>query len=184
MISTYGTVSARWRGNDFLITPRNLTRWNIQADDVVQFRNGRREPGKVPSRSARIHQEIYRRNPSINAILITQSPNVMAFTITGRKFDNRTIPESWILLQDVPILPFASHFASSGAIAETIGPEHPALIIQNDSVLVTGRSLLHAFDRLEVAEFSARSLILGTPLGDMVPINESQIEDLRRKFLS
>ena len=82
------------------------------------------------------------------------------------------------------MLPFASHFASTDTIAETIGADHPALIIQNDSILVTGRSLLHAFDRLEVAEFSARSLILGAPLGAMVPIGESQIADLRKKFLS
>jgi len=27
MISTYGTVSVRWRENDFLITPTNVPRW-------------------------------------------------------------------------------------------------------------------------------------------------------------
>jgi L-fuculose-phosphate aldolase len=183
MISTYGTVSARWKGNDFLITPRNLTRWNIQPDDVVQIRDGRREKGKLPSRSAQIHQEIYRRNPNINAILITQPPNVMAFGVTGKKFDDRTIPESWILLQDIPVLPFSAHFEKDNAIAGSIDKNHPALIIRNDSILVTGKSLLHAFDRLEVAEFSARSLIYSSSLGTMVPIDEKQIEELRKKFL-
>jgi len=183
MISTYGTVSCRWRGEDFLITPRNFSRWDIQPEDVVQIRNGKREPGKTPSRSVRIHQEVYRRNPAVNAILSTQAPYSMAFAVTGKSFDNRTIPESWILLQNVPLLPFEAHFAGQAKISESLRSDHPVLIIQNDSILVAGRSLLHAFDRLEVAEFSARSLVHAIPLGEMKPINEEQIEKLCRRFL-
>lgn len=183
MISTYGTVSVRWRENDFLITPRNRSRWDIQMEDVVQIRNGRREPGKQPSRSVKIHQEIYENNPDINAIIITQAPYSMAFSITGQTFNDRTIPESWILLQDIPMLPFGSHFKGTKTISDTLGPGHPVVIIENDSILVSGHNLLHAFDRLEVAEFSARSLIYSQPLGEMKPIGEEQIDELRRKFL-
>ncbi len=46
MISSYGTVSMRWRGNDFLITPTNVPRWDLQIEDIVQIKNGKREPGK------------------------------------------------------------------------------------------------------------------------------------------
>lgn len=183
MISTYGTVSTRWQGNDFLITPRNFSRWDIEPADVVQVRNNEREPGKTPSRSVRIHQEIYRRNPSVKAIIFTQAPYSMAFSVTGKSFDNRTIPESWILLQDVPLLPFGAHFTGQEQISQSLRSDHPVLIIENDSILVTGNSLLHAFDRLEVAEFSARSLINSIPLGIMKPISEEQIGELRRKFL-
>jgi len=183
MISTYGTVSARWRGEDFLITPRNFSRWDIESSAVVQIRGGKSEPGKTPSRSVRIHQDIYRRNPSVKAILFTQAPYSMAFGVAGKSFDNRTIPESWILLQDVPLLQFGAHFAGQQQISQSLRSDHPVLIIRNDSILVTGSSLLHAFDRLEVAEFSARSLINSIPLGRMKPINEIQIEELRKKFL-
>ncbi len=183
MISTYGTVSTRWRGDDFLITPRSFSRWDIEPSDVVQIRKGMRETGKTPSRSIHIHQEIYKRNPGIKAIIFTQAPYSMAFGVTGQSFDNRTIPESWILLQDVPLLPFGTHFVGQERISQSLRADHPVLIIQNDSILVTGNSLLHAFDRLEVAEFSARSLIHSLPLGTMKPIDEFQIEELRKKFL-
>ena len=184
MISTYGTVSTRWRGDHFLITPRNFSRWDIEPSDVVQVRNGQCEPGKIPSRSVRIHQEIYRRNPAVKAIIFTQAPYSMAFSVTGTGLDNRTIPESWILLQDIPLLPFGAHFAGQEVISQSLRTDHPVLLIENDSILVTGNSLLHAFDRLEVAEFSARSLIDSLPLGPMKPIDDQQIEDLRRKFLT
>jgi L-fuculose-phosphate aldolase len=57
------------------------------------------------------------------------------------------------------------------------------VIIQNDSIVVTGDKLLQTFDRLEVAEFSPKSLIMGKSIGECVPINNDQIEDLRKKFL-
>lgn len=183
MISSYGTVSVRWKENDFLITPTNVARWDIQLKDIVQIKDGKREPGKLPSRSTWLHQEIYRRNPHINSIILTQAPFLMAFSITGKKLDVRTIPESWIFLQDIPNMSFGSHFAGEQAILDTISKNTPAVIINNDSVLVTGDKLLGTFDRLEVAEFSAKSLVMGKSLGKLVPINEQQVEELRKKFL-
>ena len=184
MISSYGTVSVRWRGDDFLITPTNVLRWNIIPDDIVQIKDGKREPGKIPSRATWLHQEIYRRNPDINSIILTQSPYLMAFSVTGNKFDVRTIPESWIFLQDVPSVPFGSHFAGEDTILNLISKDTLLVIIENDSILITGDKLLQTFDRLEVAEFSAKSLTMGNPIGELKPINDQGIEDLRRKYLS
>jgi L-fuculose-phosphate aldolase len=184
MISSYGTVSRRWRGNDFLITPTNVVRWDITRDDIVQIKDGKREPGKLPSRATWLHQELYKRNPHINSIILTQSPYLMAFGVTGKKFDVRTIPESWIFLQDVPNVPFGSHFKGSETILNLISEKVPAVIVENDSVIVTGDKLLGTFDRLEVAEFSAMSLTMAAHIGELVPIGNQEVEDLRKKFLS
>ena len=108
----------------------------------------------------------------------------MAFGVSDAKLDVRTIPESWIFLQDIPVVPFGKQFAENDTIPKIISKNAPSVIIQNDSIIVTGDNLLHTFDRLEVAEFSAKSLIMSKPLGDLIPINEGQIEDLRKKFLS
>ena len=184
MISSYGTVSVRWRDNDFLITPTDVSRWDIQNEDLVQIKDGKREPGKIPSRATWLHQEIYRRNPGINSIIHSQTPYLMAYSVSNEKLDVRTIPESWIFLQDVPNVPFGSHFTGEEVILDNLSEDSPAVIISNDSVLVTGDKLLGTFDRLEVAEFSAKSLIMGASLGKLVPINEDQVEALRKKFLA
>ncbi len=184
MISTYGTISVRWKDNDFLITPPDVARWDITPGDVVQIKDGKAEAGKTPSRSMFLHQEIYRKNPHINSIILTQPPNLMAFGTTSEKFDVRTIPESWIFLQDVPTLKFGEHFAGKDTIPDMLSESVPAVLIANDSFLVTGDHLLQTFDRLEVAEFSAKSLVMAAPLGKLVPINDDQIEALRKKFLS
>ena len=184
MISSYGTISVRWKDDDFLITPRDVPRWEMDLEDVVQIRDGKREPGKLPSRALKVHQQIYRENPHVNSIILTQPRHIMAFGVSGMKLDVRTIPESWIFLQDIPMVEFGTQFDGTGNLARLFSKDTPAVIIQNDSIIVTGDKLLQTFDRLEVAEFSARSLIMSHPLGTLVPINENQIEDLRTKFLS
>jgi len=184
MISSYGTVSVRWYDNNFLITPRNVPRLEIRNEDIVQIRNGKREPGKLPSRALNLIQQIYIENPDVNSVILTQSPNIMAFGVSDAKLDVRTIPESWIFLQDLPIVPFGKQFAGNDTIPKMISKNVPSVIIQNDSIIVTGNQLLQTFDRLEVAEFSAKSLIMSKSIGNLVPINERQIEDLREKFLS
>ncbi len=183
MISSYGTISTRWRGNDFLITPTDVPRWDLQLDDIVQIKDGKREPGKVPSRTTYLHQEIYKKHPEINSIILTQSPYLMSFAVTGSAFNVRTIPESWIFLQDVSNLEFGSHFAGNPAIPALVAKNNPAVIVQNSCVLVTGDQLLQTFDFLEVAEFSAKSLVLCASIGNMVPISNEQVEELRHAFL-
>ena len=183
MIGSYGTVSVRWYNNNFLITPRNVPRWEIQNKDIVQIRDGKREPGKLPSRTVRLHEQIYRENPGVNSIILTQSPNIMAFGVSEAKLDVRTIPESWIFLQDIPVIPFGKQFSKDSTIPKIISESSPSVIIQNDSIIVTGDKLLQTFDRLEVAEFSAKSLIMGKSLGELVPMSPGQLEELRKNFM-
>ena len=181
MSSSYGTVSMRWKDNDFLITPTGVQRWDIDEEDIVQIKDGMAEAGKLPSHSAALHYEIYRRNPKVNAIVLTQCPSLMGFCTTDSKFDVRTIPESWIFLQDVPKFEFGSQYTKPAEVAEVF-KNRPCAMLANDSVVVASDSLINAFDRLEVAEFAAKSLILAKPVGDLHPITDKEVEDLRVAF--
>lgn len=181
MISTYGTVSVRWKDDDFLITPSNIARWDIVPGDIVQIKNGMAEAGKVPSRSVALHQRIYQLNPHINSIICTQPVNLMAHAVSGSKFDVRTIPESWIFLQDVPSIKFGLIYNDVDSVANMFN-NNRVILVENDSVFVTGDKLLNTFDYLEVAEFSANSLVMATTIGPLQPIGDEEIEDLRIAF--
>jgi len=181
MISTFGTVSVRWNENDFLITPHDVSRWNITADDIIQVKNGMTEAHKNPSYQVGLHQRIYEQNPHINSIITTQPSNLMAHAVSGTKFDVRTIPESWIFLQDVPSIPFGSLFDKSEELAKMFD-KNRVVLIENDCVVVTGDQLLNTFDYLEVAEFSANSLVMAASVGPLCPMGEAEIEELREAF--
>jgi len=181
MISTYGTVSVRWRDNDFLITPRDVARWDITSQDIVQISNGQAEAGKTPSRSVALHHAIYKNNPHINSIITSQPTNLMAHAVSGTKFDVRTIPESWIFLQDVPSIPFGLLYTEVDKVAEMFGSNR-VILVENDCVFVTGDKLINTFDYLEVAEFSANSLVMASTIGPLCPMGEEEIEELRVAF--
>jgi len=181
MISTYGTVSVRWNENDFLITPRDVARWDITSSDIVQIKNGMAEAGKVPSRSVALHHRIYQLNPHINSIISTQSTNLMAHAVSGTKFDVRTIPESWIFLQDVPSIPFGTLHDDVDNVAKMFN-DNRVILVENDCVFVTGDKLLNTFDYLEVAEFSANSLVMASSIGPLKPMGDKEIDELRVAF--
>ncbi len=181
MISTYGTVSVRWCDNDFLITPRDVARWDIIPGDIVQIKNGMAEAGKTPSRSVALHQRIYQLNPHINSIICTQPVNLMAHAVSGSKFDVRTIPESWIFLQDVPSIPFGLIYNEIDRVAKMFN-KNRVILVENDSIFVTGDKLLNTFDYLEVAEFSANSLVMAASIGPLQPIGDKEIDELRVAF--
>lgn len=184
MISSYGTVSVRLDGESFMITPNGANRYNLKPDDLVLIKQGRKEAGKIPSRSASIHQQVYKKHSHINCIISTQAPNATAFCVSGETIDTHTIPESYFLLNDIKAVPYGSQFGESDVIANTLSKETPVLLIQNDSILTTGGTILQAFDRLEVAEFGAKSLIDAGSIGKMVPISKRDIQQIREKFMS
>ncbi|MFD0961021.1 class II aldolase/adducin family protein [Paenibacillus chungangensis] len=180
--STQGTFSCRVEGNDFLITPYGADRNYIQPEDMVLVRDGKAEEDKMPSKSFQLHQSIYENQPHVNAVLIAHPPHIMAFAVTDTEFDSRTIPESYILLRSTPKLKFDAVYQDPVRTSETFTPSTPIAIVNNNCVIVAGRSLLEAFDRLEVAEYSAKSVLAATALGDIVHIDGDRIKELEVAF--
>ncbi len=184
MISTEGVVSARVDADSFLITPTGLDRGSLEIEDLVLVEQGRREWGKLPSRSVRMHRAIYNTHPEINCVITAQSPHILAYAIAAKPFDTRIIPESFLMLRDIPIAPYATPFLHPQKIADTVSTNTPVILIQNDAVLTSGATILQAFDRLEVAEFSAKALIDSASIGPLAPIGENALAELIRVFLS
>jgi len=180
--STQGTFSVRLDEETFLITPYDTDRKYLELGDPVLIRSGMREAGKIPSQSVAFHEAVYRKQQHVDAIIIAHAPNVMAFAVTEAAFDSRTIPESYIMLRHVPKIPFAVSILQPEMTADLFVPSVPVAIIENDSVVVTGSSLLNAFDRLEVAEYSAKGIIDSRMLGEMVAINDAQVEEIIEAF--
>jgi len=180
--STQGTYSARAGKDAFVITPYGRDRQYLEAEDLVLIQNGQKEAGKRPSRSVRLHEAIYVAHTEIESVLIAHPPNIMSFAVTDAEFDPRTIPESYILLRDVKKVPFGVSYRQPNKMAAMFSAQTPVVICENDCVMVTGSSLLNAFDRLEVAEFTAKSIISSKGLGDIVHISDSEIEDINVAF--
>ena len=182
MTSTEGTVSARVEGNSFLITPYGVDRKLLNLEDIVLIENSRAEQGKRPSRAARLHQVIFADHPDIQCIITAQCPHAMAYAVTGQLLDSRTIPESYVVLRNVPLVPYGLPYEAPEQVSAVLSPKSPAALIQNDTLLTTGATIHQAFDRLEVADFTAKSLINTEHIGPLAPIGEAEVRNLEARF--
>jgi L-fuculose-phosphate aldolase len=186
MTSTEGTVSARVdaarAGDSFLITPYGIDRKYLEIEDIVLVQNGEVEEGNRPSRATRLHQVIYAQHPAVNCIITAQSPNAMAYAVTGQPLDSKTIPESYVVLRHVPLIAHGQQYDAPEQIAAAISKNSPVVLIENDTVLTTGASAHQAFDRLEVVDFTAFSLLNTRSIGPLVPIGEAEVRELEAKF--
>jgi L-fuculose-phosphate aldolase len=180
--STQGTFSQRLDARSFVITPYLEDRRHLAVGDLVRIEDGRREAGKTPSHSVLLHQEIYRQQPHVDAIIVAHPPSIMAFAVTAEPFDSRLIPESYIMLRNVARLPFGATFMEPEKTAAVFRKDTPLALVQNDCVVVTGSSLIQAFDRLEVAEYSARAIIACRSLGAQVMIDAAQVAEIEQAF--
>ena len=155
---------------------------NLRNDELVLIQDNYREMGKVPSRAAGFFKAIYDTHPWVNAIIVSKPVNIMGYAVTEEKIDTKTIPESYILLRDIVDIPCAEHYKDPMATVNKIAPNAPVIMLRNDCLLTVGSTLLQAFDRLEVAEFCANSLLASKRLGGVKPITEEQKKDLIKAF--
>ncbi|HIW34949.1 MAG TPA: class II aldolase/adducin family protein [Candidatus Paenibacillus intestinavium] len=180
--STQGTFSQRLADGSIITTPFNMDRKYLQPADLVRIKDGKREEGKTPSRSIKLQQAIYDAQPHIKSIILAHPPNIMAFAITDVVFDSRMIPESYILLRDIPKVPHDDLYTREEDTAKLFTPQTPIVIGQNCCAVVTGSSLLSAFDRLEVAEYSAMAVIAAKALGTIINMEPARIDEIDVAF--
>lgn len=180
--SSQGTYSARVDGDNFIITPWGKDRQYLEPQDLVRIENGMVELDKKPSRATKFHMEIYKQHPEINSIIMAYPPNIMAFAVTDEEFDARLIPESYIALKTVRKFPFGASISDPAKLAAEMTLKNPVAIEENDMLIVVGTSPLNAFDRLEVAEYSAKSVISTKRMRDIVKISDEEIKEIEVAF--
>lgn len=177
--SSEGTISVRLPGDAFLITPYMKDRRLLEPEDIVLVQDGKCEAGKQPSRAASLHQKIYRQHPKIGALIMAQPAAIMAFAVADAKFDVAMLPESYVMLQDIRRQSFG---AADEEILNAFSPSTNVQIEENRAVIVAGENLLKAFDRLEVLECGAKSIIDAGIIAPIQAISEEGIAAIKAYY--
>jgi L-fuculose-phosphate aldolase len=66
--------------------------------------------------------------------------------------------------------------------SEALSNSTPVVLAENEFVLTVGNTLINAFDRLEVVEFTANTIIQAMKIGKIAPISTERIEEINRAF--
>jgi L-fuculose-phosphate aldolase len=182
MTSTWGSFSARIDKDAFVITPYRVDRAQLGIADLVVVRDGKRSPGQIPSRVANLHDAMYRAHPAIHAIVNALPINATAFSVSDFALDTRTIPESYLFVKEVAKLPFADLYGDAEKFSLSVTPERPVVLLEHNGAMVAGRTILDAFDRLEVLEATAAAIIRSRALGPIRPMSDQVIRELVEAF--
>ena len=182
--STTGTFSRRLPSGGFLITPYGKDRSCLKPEDIVKIENGRQEAGKTASRAVKLHEYIYRAHPEINSVFMAQPPHIMAFILSEQElFNARLIPESYIMLREIKKIPFSA-LQDYAVLSDAITKETPIVMIDGECALSTGKDIVQAFDRMEVLEYSADSVISALRLGSVGRISDEEVTEIIDHFIN
>ena len=129
---------------------------------------------------AEVHRAVYARHPEVMSLASALPTHATAFSVVGRQVETAVIPESYVVLRDIQTCPFALPFTDPGSVAELISMQRPVLMIENNGVLVAGSSIVDAFDRLEVLESSAETLLMCRAFNNVGMMSEETLSELRR----
>lgn len=156
--ATGGNVSARC-GEIMLITPSGKDKSSLTYDDIAQvnIETGEQIGTNFKlSIESEMHRQIYIKT---NALAVVHShPNFASlFSALDEKINTHLIAETYYLLDEVIKVPY--ELMGTKELAEkvsTYAKDHVALLLENHGALTTGKTLLSAFDRMEVLEQSAK----------------------------
>jgi L-fuculose-phosphate aldolase len=180
--SSHGTYSAILSDGSILITPEGKDRFWLEESDLVLIKEGCREKGKNASIFTALHSAIYKNHPEIKSLAGAQPYYTMAFAVTGTPIDSRTIPESYIQLRTIGNASFEDQYINLNKTADMMDATTQVILFKNGQILAAGTSLVNAFDRLEVAEATAHSLISAMDIGQTVPISDKEISIINKTF--
>ncbi|MCM3790699.1 class II aldolase/adducin family protein [Domibacillus indicus] len=180
--SKMGSLSVKLSDGSILVTPAHTDRKLISTQDIVHLKEGKCEALKEPCEFYELHEKMYKEHPEISSAAVVAPPYLMAYAITEARYNTHIIPEAYVVLRDIGKVPFDTGSDHYKAVAKKIADNNPVLLVENGYAVVTGGNLLKVFDRIEVAEYSAKALVQAKHVGEVINIREEDIDAIIQGF--
>ncbi|MGB6688967.1 MAG: class II aldolase/adducin family protein [Terracidiphilus sp.] len=173
-----GNLSIRDANGDIWITPSRVDKGNLRRDDIVCVRKDGTIDGRhPPSSELPFHQAIYAVRPDLGAIVHAHPVALVAFSIIGRVPDTRLFHQASHICGEGGFAPYAlpGSTALGQEIAAIFKQNFNCVILENHGVAVGGRDLQEAFQRFEMFEFTAKTIIKASLLGNVRYLDDEQL---------
>ena len=177
--SGWGTFALR-DGDGFLYNSSAVAPEDLDENGIVKFENGALSQADGCAYLPLIG-EVFAANPEANAVFLSMPAAAMGFAVANVLMDARLIPESYIMLKDVVRLPYSA-VADLRLIAKTLSKKSPVVVIDNECAISIGKNATKAFDRMEVLDYSARSVLLANSVAKIKPICQKEVDEIDATF--
>jgi L-fuculose-phosphate aldolase len=124
-----------------------------------------------------MHLAVYKCRPDAHAIIHAHPPLATSFAVAHKSINVDLMGESRAVIGKIA----TAHYQLMGtqALAEAVAKEITAanaILLANHGVLTVGKSLLEAFDRLEVLESCAKIEIFSNLIGKAHPLSNEDVQ--------
>jgi L-fuculose-phosphate aldolase len=177
-----GNLSVRFCGNKILITPSASDKGRMKGSEIgIMDISGKVLSKFKPSIESSMHLKIYEARPDINAIVHAHPVVASTFAATTAKINCRLLAESYAILGKPAYAPY--RLMGTEKLADVVAKSAKSancIIMKNHGALTVGKSLLEAFDRLEVLETCAKMTLIseGFLKKKIRLMNDSELVDI------
>ncbi len=180
-----GNISLRVGENLFLVTASQTDKGRMRSEDVglVDAAGNSLEPGFKVSMETGMHLSVYKTRPDVQAIVHAHPVFATAFGISGKTVNCNLMGEARAVCSEPAFA--AYRLMGTQALAKVVAlaaQKANIVLMQNHGVLAMGKSLLQAFDRLEVFEASAKLTFITGILGDGKSLTHEELKQIDALF--
>ncbi len=162
-----GNISLRLTEQLFCITPSQLDKANLTGDliAVVTMQGENLTPHLPLSIEGEMHRQALLLRADINAVVHAHPTYASTFTALNKPINTRLLAEAWYLLEEPAFAPYRRMGTTGLAseVAECLKSSN-VILMENHGVLTVGKTLVEAFDLIEVLENSAQMTFISETL--------------------
>ncbi|ETT68975.1 aldolase [Paenibacillus odorifer] len=178
-----GNISARLSENVILTTPRAVSKGYLEPHMLVKV-NLQGEvleaaEGYRPSTEAKMHLRIYNELPEMKGVVHAHPPYATAFAIKGEALDKMMMPESVIMIGDIPLAEYGT--PSTEEIPDSLMPflgQKTAVLLENHGALTWGEDVMEAYLNMERLEYTAKLTFITRMIGGERELPQHRIDEL------
>ncbi len=174
-----GNISVR-ENDKLLITPSGVNKGLLKEEDllVINFNCDVVEGKGKPSTEVLMHIEIYKKRGDLKAIIHSHPPYSVAICISKIKIPENLLPETTIYLGKISFVDYIR--PGTIELAKEVSKnfqDGDVVFIGNHGITVGGKSLLDAYNKIEIVEDTAKSFIISKLLGNvnLIPDEDSEL---------
>ena len=181
--SNDGNISLRLDASRLLMTPTSVCKGFMSPDMMcITDLDGKKISGdRNPSSEMKMHLEVYRQRPEVQAVVHAHPPIATGFAVAGIPLDRAVLAEVVTTLGSVPIAEYAT--PSTRELPESVRKyvkAHDGILLANHGALTLGADVFAAYYKMETIEHFAKISLVARMLGGERLLSREEVARLEK----
>ena len=180
-----GNISLKINEDTVLITPSATDKGRMKWKEVgiISILGENLTPDLKPSIESGLHLSIYKKNSEVLAIVHAHPVFASSFTAMKWPINTGLTAEARAICGEPVFVPYALMGSTELAdITAENALEADVLLLENHGILTTGKTLLSAFDKIEVLENAAKMTLIADIKGRKKGLSNIRLREIDKLF--